>query len=362
MNTKLLQYIKKYKNMIILEQYEHIINEMLFDLKEVLLNESVDIDINYSIIETFYNINVDNAADKLNELENLLESSGISISNIKASFNSKHEKLVQRDKKWLNSNKNKILEIDYEGTELEVLNDYKVTFEQLLNRYSIFEKAFNGEEINLSKFKDKRDDLKNGLDNYFRSGASYREVGLKRVKGEEAKLAVESIISYCESFLNDKKMIEDKMNAVIVAISDSSVKESMTPIETLKVLLEADDALKEIEQTSKELSKMSSVKSTEKSSTPENTPEKVDVTKDNKEPKEDVPEEKENKDQQPEKVDVTKDNKEPEEEIQEDIPEEKEDEPVDNNNDRQIGIAVLLSVIEARYFDYIDLLKGLIEE
>ena len=63
--------------------------------------------------------------------------------------------------------------------------------EQLLNRHSTFEKAFTNQDVNLTKFKDKRDDLKNGLDNYFRSGASYREVGLKRVKGEEAKLAVE---------------------------------------------------------------------------------------------------------------------------------------------------------------------------
>lgn len=362
MNTDLLFYIKKYKEMIILEQYEHIRKEMIIDLKHILLNESVDIDINYSILETFYDINDNNVIDRLEGLENLLEGSEISISNIKSSFNSKYDKIVQRDKQWLKTNKKKLLGLNYGDAELEILNDYKVTMEQLLNRHSTFEKAFTNQDVNLIKFKDKRDDLKNGLDNYFRSGASYREVGLKRVKGEEAKLAVESMVSYCETFLNDKKPIEDKINAVIVAVSDSSVKESLSPIETLRALLEADDALKDIENTSKELSKMNNTKKVEEK--PENKKsEKVDVT----EP------EKEEKNNKPEKVDVTKDEKSTKEEVpeeepetaEEEIPEETEGENNTSDNglgDRQIGIAVLLSVIEARYFDYIKILKELTQE
>ena len=349
----LLYYIKKYKEGIILEQYDHIRKEMIIDLKQILLNESADIDTNYIILETFYGINNDNVIERLTELEQLLEGSEISVSSIKASFNSKYEKIVQRDKKWLSSNKKKILGVDYEGAELEVLNDYKVTMEQLLDRHSTFEKAFTNQDVNLTKFKDKRDDLKNGLDNYFRSGASYREVGLKRVKGEEAYHAIESMVVYCEAFLNDKKPIEDKINAVIVAVSDSSVKESLSPIETLKVLLEADNALKEIENTSKELSKMGKSNSPEPEKE-ENEVEKVDVTKDDNTKKSNSPEP-EKEENEVEKVDVTKD------ENEEEIPEEQEEKP-DGLNDRQIGIAVLLSVIEARYFDYISILKELIQE
>lgn len=170
------------------------------------------------------------------------------------------------------------------------------------------------------------------------------------------------MVSYCETFLNDKKPIEDKINAVIVAVSDSSVKESLSPIETLRALLEADDALKDIENTSKELSKMNNTKKVEEK--PENKKsEKVDVT----EP------EKEEKTNKPEKVDVTKDEKSTKEEVpeeepettEEEIPEETEGENNTSDNglgDRQIGIAVLLSVIEARYFDYIKILKELTQE
>lgn len=354
----LLYYIKKYKEEIILEQYEHIRKEMIIDLKHILLNESLDIDTNYTIIETFYGINDNNVIERLEELENLLEGSEISISSIKSSFNSKYDKIVQRDKQWLKTNKKKLLGLNYGDAELEILNDYKVTMEQLLNRHSTFEKAFTNQDVNLTKFKDKRDDLKNGLDNYFRSGASYREVGLKRVKGEEAKLAVENMVTYCETFLNDKKPIEDKINAVIVAVSDSSVKESLSPIETLRSLLEADNALKDIENSSKELSKMNNTKKVEDKSENKKA-EKVDVTEPEKE-----------KNNKSEKVDVTKDEKPTKEEVpeeepettEEEVPEEQEEKPSNELNDRQIGIAVLLSVIEARYFDYIKILKELTQE
>lgn len=366
----LLYYIKKYKEEIILEQYEHIRKEMIVDLKHILLNESLDIDTNYTIIETFYGINDDNAIERLEELENILEGSEISISSIKSSFNIKYDKIVQRDKQWLKSNKKKLLGLNYEDAELEVLNDYKVTMEQLLNRHTTFEKAFTNQDVNLTKFKDKRDDLKNGLDNYFRSGAAYREVGLKRVKGEEAKLAVESMVAYCEAFLNDKKSIEEKINNVIIAVSDSSVKESLNPIDRLKVLLEA-DSLKDLENTSKELDKLDNKNA---------KPEKVDVTKEPKEEKtsktekvdvtadelEDTSKELDKIDggeNNTEKVDVTADeesesnNKENPEEV-----EGNESNSVNNLNDRQMGIAVLLSVIEVRYFDYIKILKELTQE
>jgi hypothetical protein len=45
--------------------------------------------------------------------------------------------------------------------------------------------------------------------------------------------------------------------------------------------------------------------------------------------------------------------------------EKSEEAPKENKHgikDRQIGIAVLLTVAEERYFDYINILKGLIEE
>lgn len=356
MNFELLYYIKKYKELIISECYDFIIDEMLSDLKESLLDISKNVEYNYYIVETFYNINQSgNIIEELSNLENIItEGPGLSISNIKASFNNKHDKIIQRDKKWLNSNKKKILGLNFEEIELEVLSDYKVTFEQLLNRHNIFDKIFvnsdNTENLSdkLRRFEDKHEDLKNGLDNYFRTGTSRREIGLRKIRGDEAKLAVENMVAYCESFLSGKQFLEDKMNSIIVSISDASVKESLSSIETLKVLLE-DDGLKDIMSTSKELSSVSKGKKVEDNN------------------KEEVSEEKTNN--KPEKVDVTKDdNEKPDEETEEEIPEDEnidtEEEPKNERGieDRQVGIAVLLTVAEERYFDYINILKGLIEE
>lgn len=226
MNYKLASYISDYKELIKNESYDHIIIEMLNDLKYLLLSESDDININLSILETFHNIQPqDNVIEKLNNLESLLtEGVEISISKIKLGFLNKHDKIIQRDKKWLSQNKKKILNLDYNEVELEVLSDYKVTFEQLLNRHNIFDKIFvNSDNVEnnltdkLRRFEDKNGDLKNGLDNYYRTGTSRREIGLRKIKGDEAKLAVENMVAYCESFLTGKQFLEEKMNTIIVA-------------------------------------------------------------------------------------------------------------------------------------------------
>jgi hypothetical protein len=344
-NSDLIYYIKKYKNLILEETYPIIIDEMIYDLKETLLNISKDVDVNYLILETFYNIN--NSEDIINNLDNLqdilTEAPTLSIGNIKASFIDKHTKIIDRDKKWLNKNKKKILGLDYTDIQLEVLSDYKVTFEQLLNRHNIFDKIFVNSENNegigdkLRRFEDKHENLKNGLDNYFRTGTSRREIGLRKVSGDEAKTAVENMVAYCESFLSGKQFLEEKMNTIIVAINDASVKESLTPIETLKVLLEKDT---------------SAVKALDDSI------EDIDKTEDKLNDKKPV------KEKEPKKKD--------EEPTDEDIPEEEpvEDEEVETEEpksergieDRQVGVAVLLTVAEERYFDYINILKGLIEE
>lgn len=56
MSYRILKYIEDYRYMIINESYEPIINEMITDLKQILLNESKDMSFNYDIIESFYNI------------------------------------------------------------------------------------------------------------------------------------------------------------------------------------------------------------------------------------------------------------------------------------------------------------------
>jgi hypothetical protein len=305
----MVDLIQKYKSFIYDEQYDYIIEEMLVDLKTELINMSNENNIKY-ILETFYNIKKSNdIINELNVLENKLKPevlteglvSGIAktLSKIKLGFGDKHEKIVKRDKKWLDKNKKQILSLDYEQIELEVLSDYKVTFEQLLNRHNIFDKIFvNSENIKnldslLNRFADKKDNLKNGLDNYFRTGTSRKEIGLRKVSGSDAKVAVENMVAYCESFLSGKKFIEEKLNKIVVELNDSGVKEAYRILEAS----EDDDDFEDDEFD--------------------------DSIDDEKQPNE---EPKENK---------------------------------RSIRDRQTGIAVLLTVAEERYFDYINILKGL---
>lgn len=372
MKYRLLHQLKKYKELINDEYEEHILIEMVNDLKLCLINDSKDIDLNYEILETLYNINSrDDLCNRLNVLENiLLEDGGLSIPNIKKVFMNKHDKIIERDKKWLSTNKKKLLGMDYEGVELEVLSDYKVTFEQLLNRHNIFDKLFinskDSENIgdSLRRFEDKNENLKNGLDNYFRTGTSRREVGLRKLSGEEAKVAVENMIAYCESFLSGRKFIEEKMNNIIVAISDKSVNESLLPITKLKLLIE-DTSTKDVLQASKELTSASKNNSTKN---------KENVEDKNNNKKESSEEDIEQASEELDKVDGSEENTDSDESIDEEIT---DDESIENEeegtsdeqpttergiNDRQVGVAVLLTVAEERYFDYINLLKGLIEE
>ena len=218
MEYNMIECIRKYKDLIENEPYLFIIEEMKRDLKEELLNNSIN-DSNYFVLNEF-------ARDIEPELliENLLEYFAIqegviadiskAISGMKAGFSAKHDKIVARDKKWLSKNKKAILALDFSEIELEVLSDYKVTFEQLINRHNIFDKIFVNSENNsdlpnkLRRFEDKNEDLKNGLDNYFRTGTSRREIGLRKLSGDDAKLAVENMIAYCESFINGKKFLE----------------------------------------------------------------------------------------------------------------------------------------------------------
>ena len=319
MNNDLVLYIRKYKDMINNECNDYIIEEMITDLKEILLKESSDICTNIKILETFYNIKCNgNIIDELSSLEESIPNTILTeeavanmsktLSTMKAGFGSKHDKITKRDKSWLNKNSKKILKLNYDEIELEVLSDYKVTFEQLINRHNIFDKIFvnsaNDDSLpdKLRRFEDKNENLKNGLDNYFRTGTSRREIGLRKVSGPEAKLAVENMIAYCESFIAGKSFLIEKLNAIIVSINDVKVKEEYDPI---KILKEAVDDKKDIEEEP--------------------------------EVEEDIEEE-------------------PEENV-----EEKPTEPNRGIQDRQVGIAVLLTVAEERYFDYINILKGLAE-
>ena len=330
----LYELIDTYDNYICNESYNFIITEMIYDLKEALKYEinkdkELRIELNEVFLECFFNIKVENALDRLHTLkesianiipeeeneyyniinEGLVASVSNMLSKIKAGFGNKHDKILKRDKKWLAENKKAILDKDYNEIQLEILSDNKITFENLLNRHNIFDKIFVNTEnhpdltAKLARFEDKNGDLKNGLDNYFKTGTSRREIGLRKVAGKEARRAVENMIEFCESFLEGRKYLEEKLDKILVQVNDTKVKESYDTIYTLQEVLNDDDDIDDyVEDDTEGFEEDKDVKS--------------------------------------------------------------EKEPQDNKKrtirDRQIGIAVLLSVAEERYFDYINILRGLV--
>ena len=311
-------YNDTYLNKIV-ENYISNFNNILTVNKELYKNE-------ISCINKLIDASFDTIYE--NKIQGLLESNDGKISNllnnIKNSFGNKHDKIVARDKQWLSSNKKNLLKRDYTGTQIEVVNDYKITFEMLLNRHYSFDKVFTNNPDNLDeglrRFEDKRGDLKNGLDNYYRTGSSKREVGLKKLADEEINPVIKLLIAYCENFLAGRKYIEERLDNVIKDLNDDNeeqeVKEQYSHIfkneynpYKLITLIEA--------------------------------------------------EQQEEKDEYDDEFNET-DFKDDDDDEKDDIEEAKE-----NNRsmrDRQIGLAVLLNVAEERYFDYINILKGLMEE
>ena len=315
-------------------------SELQYKLNNYIIEYTGDEYFNDYVLESIEILKNCNSLDDIIYLrENINESVLKATNAIKSGFGSKHDKIVARDKKWLSTNKKKILSLNFDEVELEVVSDYKTTFEGLINRHNIFDKNFtnsaNIDDIGskISRFEDKNGNLKNGLDNYFRTGTSRREIGLRKVSGDSAREAVENMVAYCEAFLAGKSFLEEKLNNIIVAINDDNMK------------------------SSKATKKEPSIKSDETDDKEEPVD---DGTKNNEKPltfdangkiKESF-----------NLLALLEANEEEQKEIDKEKPEEEsiESEPR-GLKDRQVGIAVLLSVAEERYFDYIGILKGLVE-
>ena len=353
LNKILIEYYNKIEE----EQYNEIVYEMIYDLKyiikESILNSNYyDHDMNYFVLENYHIIrkiydkdkilesintisnNINKYLLSINYNDNIILENNIfkdyklvteglisnitkSLSNIKSGFGDKHDKLVKRNKNWLKTNKKVILSKDFDEIELEILSDNKITFEGLLNRHNIFDKIFVNSSNNndltskLTRFEDKHGDLKNGLDNYFRTGTSRREIGLRKVSGEEAKTAVENMIEYCESFLAGRSYLDEKINNIIISVNETKVKESYNYISpyrtyTLKEALEDDDDIDKY------------------------------ITDDTEGFEDEQPKDENNT-------------------------EEETNKETRGLKDRQIGIAVLMTVAEERYFDYMNILRQLVE-
>jgi hypothetical protein len=314
-------------------------SELQYKLNNYIIEYTGDEYFNDYVLESIEILKNCNSLDDIIYLrENINESVLKATNAIKNGFGAKHDKIVARDKKWLSTNKKKILSLNFDEVELEVVSDYKTTFEGLINRHNIFDKNFansaNMDDIGskISRFEDKNGNLKNGLDNYFRTGTSRREIGLRKVSGDSAREAVENMVAYCEAFLAGKSFLEEKLNNIIVAINDDNTKSSKAT--------KKEPSIKSDETEVKEEPVGYDTKNNEKPLT-------FDANGKIKESFN--------------LLALLEANEEEQKEENKEKPEESVESEPRGLKDRQVGIAVLLSVAEERYFDYIGILKGLVE-
>lgn len=276
----------------------------------------------YSINEAYY----------YKEENIILEADNNSNSNldkIKGMFSSKHDKLVSRDKKFLDSLKaTKKISADM---ELEVPDDNNITFDKLISRYDNFIKSISRDNDNVSKFSDKNGDLKNGLDNYFRTGSAKKESGTKKMSGDAAITAVSNMIEYCKAYLDNKNTIISKMDDMVSDNSDVKTESY--------IIFEAD------EQNNNNGESLSDNIKDNKDTNNQNNDNKEEKQNDNKNNNDDNTEEKQ------------KDNK--EDNNQNNNDDDTEETKNDSNKNKQIGINTLLTIIEQRYFDYVKVLRSL---
>lgn len=264
-----------------------------------------------SINHLKYNINESYSYTEENILLEADSNANNNLEKIKGLFGSKHDKIVARDKKFIDSLKdNKKISADM---ELEVPDDNNVNFEKLVSRYDNFIKNISRNPDNVSKFSDKNKDLKNGLDNYFRTGSSRKESGTKKMSGDNAITAVSNMIEYCKAYINNKNTIISKIDDITSDNSDVK-KESF-------IIFEAN------EQENKDESSSDNAKDDTKK-------------EDNKQNNEDQ-----------NKNDNNKQNNENDNENKN-----------DNNKNKQIGLNTFLTIIEQRYFDYIGILRSLFKK
>lgn len=264
-----------------------------------------------SINHLKYNINESYSYTEENILLEADSNANNNLEKIKGLFGSKHDKIVARDKKFIDSLKdNKKISADM---ELEVPDDNNVDFEKLVSRYDNFIKNISRNPDNVNKFSDKNKDLKNGLDNYFRTGSSRKESGTKKMSGDNAITAVSNMIEYCKAYINNKNTIISKIDDITSDNSDVK-KESF-------IIFEAN------EQENKDESLSNNAKDdTKKEDNKQNNEDQND--NDNK--KQNNEDDNENKN--------------------------------DNNKNKQIGLNTFLTIIEQRYFDYIGILRSLFKK
>lgn len=151
------------------------------------------------------------------------------LEKVKRIFDDKLKKIIARDSKFVKDLPAKKVSVD---VELEVPDDNKVSFDSLMQRYNTFSRSFNGDsdiiESRIKKYQDKNGDLKNGLDNYFRTGSAKKEAGSKKMSGDQAIQAVKNMVTYCNDYLKNGNKISNLINELIKSNNETQTESYLT--------------------------------------------------------------------------------------------------------------------------------------
>lgn len=287
-----------------------------------------------------YNINESYSYIQENILLEADNNANNNLERIKGMFGSKHDKLVSRDKKFLEGLKDsKKISADM---ELDVPDDNNVTFDKLISRYDNFIKAISRDNDNVNKYSDKNGDLKNGLDNYFRTGSAKKESGTKKMSGDAAITAVSNMIEYCKAYLENKNTIIGKMDDMVSDNSDAKTESY--------IIFEADNTNNNNNNNNGE-SLSDSVKDDNNNQKDTNNQNNNNQNNNNNNNTNENNNKEEKKDDNKKEDNNDNNNDDNAEETKNDV-----------NKNKQIGINTLLTIIEQRYFDYIKVLHTLFKK
>lgn len=218
------------------------INESLFNL----FNKLTTTRNSYNLLDNQYNIYLENVKIEsnnnlikiTNSINNIISSNNILLEannneeyleKVKRIFDDKLKKIISRDSKFVKKLPSKKISVD---VEIEVPDDNKISFDALLQRYDTFSRSFNGDDDSIKnkikKYQDKNGDLKNGLDNYFRTGSAKKEAGSKKMSGDQAIQAVKNMINYCNDYLKNGNKISNLINDLIKTNNETQTESYIT--------------------------------------------------------------------------------------------------------------------------------------
>ena len=241
----------------------NLINESLFNLFNKLntARNSYNVtDDNYKYYIENVKIEANNNLIKItNSINNIISTSNNIIlteannnegylEKVKRMFDDKLKKIIDRDSEFVKKLPSKKVSID---VEIEVPDDNKVSFDSLIQRYDTFCKIFNGDDVDnkIKKYQDKNGDLKNGLDNYFRTGSAKKEAGSKKMSGDQAIQAVKNMVTYCNDYLKNGNKISNLIDDLIKSNDETQTESYITSFSEYPYpLYEADEENKNEEK------------------------------------------------------------------------------------------------------------------